>query len=72
MKQFPILTEIDPEVLHGAMDSHAKNISLGFADWILSEGYVQSTKSDKWCRKYGGVILSTTELYTLYINDILK
>jgi hypothetical protein len=34
MKQFPIITEIEPEVLKGAMDAHALRLSIGFGYWL--------------------------------------
>ena len=37
MKQFPIITEIAPDVLHGAMDQHAENIAVAFGEYL--KGY---------------------------------
>lgn len=36
MKEFTIITEITPDVLHGAMDQHAENIAMAFSEWCAS------------------------------------
>jgi hypothetical protein len=65
MKHFPIITEIEPEVLHGAMDSHAKNIAIAFGEYL---------KKFKWNGSYwensGGLEWSTDLMYKKFLNEI--
>jgi hypothetical protein len=78
MKQFPIITEITPEVLHGAMDQHARNISKAFVEWKeekLMTG-VRNGKIIYWystdeCSDIKGA-LTTDELYELFYKEIIN
>ena len=72
MKQFPIITEITPEVLHGAMDQLAMNIGIAFGAYLNDNKYYpHATIKGLWCQSYHEITFNTPELYDQFINELL-
>jgi hypothetical protein len=77
MKQFPIITEIEPEVLHGAMNAHAQNIAIGFANYLhdytpfVFDAFDAFDGPLKVYQK-GGENYTIEQLYSKYISELLK
>lgn len=67
MNQFPIITEITPDVLHGAMDQHAKNISMAFADWLNETNWGEK---QTWGRHNPPSYPTTEQLYEIFKKEI--
>lgn len=58
---------IQPRVLM-AMDEYAKELAIGFAEWMGSEGYVIYDGNDRWIAPHNNNnVYSTKELFDLYI-----
>jgi hypothetical protein len=74
MKQFPIITEIEPEVLHGAMDAHAQNIGLGFGNFLHDYTPFIFDAFDGPLKVYqkNGENYTIEQLYSKYISELLK
>ncbi len=72
MKEFPIITEITPEVLHGAMDQHAEYLGIAFGDW-LSLNYQPHAEHGYWIDHHNNNHMpqSTKYIYKLFINELL-
>jgi hypothetical protein len=51
-----------------AMDTYAKQVAIGFAEWIINARAHWSYHYDIW--SLGGETYTTAELYDLYINSL--
>jgi hypothetical protein len=56
--------------VHTAMSEYAREVAVGFAEWISREGYVQYDDNTRWIAPHNNyTVISTEPLYQLFLQS---